>query len=361
MSESGAFLKCVSTLPFAHDGELHDGLVKKQIKYCKDKCASRDCLTFLQKPPGHYSCSKGFSCLPVTIGDTHLVINGIIDADNNHGFTGERRNQYRANISTRKDIDEAILNIEAGLKQFAGAANEGARDAVSFFHDIRTSVGVVLSWSQKLIALSPGASFEEKLDAAEPSTHNLFRAINLLQEQLELADIYANPAAITYGHKRSSSLTGFWYRMVKLFEPRAAGRGIDIRFLAHGNEVDVKAYNSIQFLPLILLDNAIKYSFKGKTIYVELSIVAGGISIAVSSFGKTVAPEYRAKIFEKHVRGPNGMEENPEGMGMGLYIAEKIVTAHGFQLYYEHPSPDVPVGNNKFVVVIPDGHYSVKM
>lgn len=343
----------VARMPFIYGGKRYEGTVLTQPKLCRDKCTNSDCAALPEKIDGHFTCSRGLSCHAFRIAGERVVFFGIIVSELNTVIVGSRRKPYKANVISATEVAEAIDQLDKALSVYSAAASDGERDAVAYFHDIRTSVGIVLSWCQRMIAASPGTTFEEKLNAADRNTHNLFRSINLLQEQLELADIIANPAAITYGQRRPSSLTGFWYRMVKLFEPRASSRGIDIRFQAHGDEITISAFNSFQFLPLILLDNAIKYSYKNRVIYVELSDQGNVISLSVSSFGKTVPREYRTSIFGKHERGPNGIEQNPEGMGMGLFIADQIVKAHGFTIRYEAPDPEVAVGNNKFIVEIP--------
>lgn len=352
LTDPALVILAVSPMPFYYAGNFHDGISRRQPKFCRDKCQVRDCITQIGKPAGHYICSKGFSCFPVREAGIDFLINGLI-ASGNSRATREQREYHKANICSLIDLEACFETIRRAHAVHVNALNQGARDSVAFLHDIRTSVGMVLDWCQRIIAQVPGASFEAKLGIVDQNTSNLFGSINLLREQLELADVIANPHAITYGPRRSSSLTGFWYRMVKLFEPRADGRSIEIRFISHGNEVSVETYSSFQFVPLILLDNAIKYSFSSRSVFVEITGVGDDLLIAVSSYGKTVPADYRDRIFDKHVRGPNGIEENPDGMGMGLYIAKQIIQAHGFDMYYEAPVPDNQIGNNKFVVRIP--------
>jgi len=231
------------------------------------------------------------------------------------------------------------------------AANEQVRDSVAFLHDIRTSVGIVLSWCQKLIAKQRGGSFEEKLGEVDGETANLFNSINLLQEQLELADIIANPASIAYGKKHRSGVNGFIFKMVKLFEPQAERRGVSIKL--HGyTEAEMEAYNSFQFIPLILLDNAVKYSFTNRKIDVSLKEIGDLVSITVSSYGRLVPEDYRVRIFDKYIRGPRAVEQTLHGMGLGLFMARAIAQAHDTDITYcPHPSTG-EVGNNSFSIAV---------
>ncbi len=354
------FAKCTSPFPFYADGQFYNGREVAQPKYCSDKCEVRDCTKLIGKPFSHHTCSKGFSCYPLQVGQKQIVLNGLITSGVNNQMTGDRRKNYRQNIVEVERIARGVENIHAGHRLLLQASNQGAKDSVAHFHDIRTSVGVVLSWCEQLIDSTPGINFEQKLKGANEQTRNLFGSINLLQEQLELADIIANPSAITYGQQKWSSLTKFWYRMVKLFEPRARSEKLAIYFWGKGEEIQVKAFNSIQFLPLILLDNAIKYSQPYKTIYVNLDTQGDNLLVAVRSFGQTVPHDFTEQIFEKNVRGPTGIATSPEGMGMGLFIARQIAAAHGFRLYYFNPKPEVTVGENVFILEIPKGSFTAQ-
>jgi signal transduction histidine kinase len=97
-------------------------------------------------------------------------------------------------------------------------------------------------------------------------------------------------------------------------------------------------YNAPEMLPLIngdknrlrqvfinIIDNAIKYSNPGCTVNVEASEVEGGVQIVVEDNGcgikESDLPRIKTKFFKaNHTR---------RGSGIGLAVADEIVTMHG--------------------------------
>jgi signal transduction histidine kinase len=212
-------------------------------------------------------------------------------------------------------------------------------------------VGVVLSWCQKVIDKQPGGvSFEEKLKVADFETLNLFKSINLLQEQLALANIIANPDTVKYGKIHRSKIHPFILKHVRLFEPLANDNKCTISLKGH-TEAEIATYNSFQFIPLILIDNAVKYSLKNNDIIVKLREEGADVTISVTSYGRIVPIDYREKIFEKYIRGPNVEKDYPDGMGVGLYIAQLIAMAHGAKILYSC-SGSGSIGYNEFCLTI---------
>lgn len=76
-----------------------------------------------------------------------------------------------------------------------------------------------------------------------------------------------------------------------------------------------------------LLDNGLKYSGSGDP--VELSLIDAGseVEIKVSDRGIGLDAETKDRIFEAFGRGANA--EHYQGIGLGLYISQRIVSRHG--------------------------------
>ena len=82
-----------------------------------------------------------------------------------------------------------------------------------------------------------------------------------------------------------------------------------------------------------LLDNAVNYTSKGKvTVYYEL--INNFLKINVKDTGAGISEEYKQKIFQKFSRGSTTVGMNPNGSGLGLYIAKKVVEGNGGEMSF---------------------------
>lgn len=112
---------------------------------------------------------------------------------------------------------------------------------------------------------------------------------------------------------------------------------------------DSYCYESIEFIPLILLDNALKYSSPHSTISIEISQLYSKAKIKVKNIGPIVKDKSRDRIFEKFFRGESAIKFSKEGIGMGLWIAQQILETHQSKLcYYKDDAKTNPIGLNIF-------------
>jgi len=83
-----------------------------------------------------------------------------------------------------------------------------------------------------------------------------------------------------------------------------------------------------------LLDNACKYSVPGSAVTVSIDSQDEWVAIRTSNSGSFIRPSERSHIFERFYRGTETRHWAP-GSGLGLYVARKIVHAHGGSLDLE--------------------------
>ncbi len=83
----------------------------------------------------------------------------------------------------------------------------------------------------------------------------------------------------------------------------------------------------------ILIDNAIKYSPEGSTIYIRVFEQRGHVGFEIKNEGERIPEEKLPKLFERFFRADTSRTNSAKnGYGLGLSIAKKIVDVHHGEL-----------------------------
>lgn len=97
-----------------------------------------------------------------------------------------------------------------------------------------------------------------------------------------------------------------------------------------------------------LLSNAIKYTPAGGAVSFAAGLDNGDVWLRVSDTGRGIAPEEQARIFEPFYRSQRD-HRFPQGLGLGLTIAQDLIVAHGGKLEVESQ----PGQGSQFTVRLP--------
>jgi signal transduction histidine kinase len=113
----------------------------------------------------------------------------------------------------------------------------------------------------------------------------------------------------------------------------------DTQILAHTSGINVELTNCetattngdahrLRQLLLNLADNAVKYNDPKGYISMSLRCAGDSAELAISNTGPGVPPELAPRVFDRFFRGDPAHSTNVEGCGLGLSIAQWIVSAH---------------------------------
>lgn len=91
----------------------------------------------------------------------------------------------------------------------------------------------------------------------------------------------------------------------------------------------IKADESkIRQVMMNLIDNALYYTPVEGTVDVSLKKTTGGIVFEVKDSGIGVPKDDQPKLFAKMYRASNAQKVRPDGTGLGLYLAKKVILGH---------------------------------
>ena len=96
-----------------------------------------------------------------------------------------------------------------------------------------------------------------------------------------------------------------------------------------------------------LFDNAVRHA--ESQVSISLTTIGPWVRLAVDDDGPGVAPEDRAKVFERFTRLQEGRARDSGGSGLGLALCKRIVESHGGRIFVESSE----LGGASFVVELP--------
>ncbi|SRR5579885_211898 len=213
--------------------------------------------------------------------------------------------------SRRRAALEHLADDYKLLQLFLGVVGHELRNPVSF---IRIAAGF----------LKTEASLDGELaEAVNRIDQSAARAIKLAQELVDAtrarlgSGIVIRPKRVDLGALAAS--------VVQQFSASYPRRQITIE----GGEGCLANADPDRMLQALtnLVENALRYGRPDAPIVVSARSASDGVRIQVANQGQPIAPELIPRLFDPFSRGAS--DKYQEGLGLGLYIADQIVRAHG--------------------------------
>ncbi len=190
-------------------------------------------------------------------------------------------------------------------------------------HEIRTPLNAIIGFSQLLSEDLPGQSKQQCISNIQKGSYQL---LHLIDDILVLSKIEAGQFELT---KRVFNLKEIFSELYDTFSIIALTknkREVEIKYEIEGDGIllNTDPFRLKQALSN-LIDNAIKFTTHGN---ITFSCRRDGYKLlfTVSDTGIGIPPEDQKIIFERFARFDyDGM--NPDGTGIGLSIAQKIISS----------------------------------
>lgn len=177
-------------------------------------------------------------------------------------------------------------------------------------------------------------------DVTKEQKHLLNEAFVSSERMVRLISDFLNVSRLQTGkfviEKRSVNLGQLVQREVDSLKQNASARGLEFIYKQPKNlsplEIDE---NKIQQVIMNFCDNAIYYSKEKGKIVVTLQRVDGCVEFKVSDRGIGVPEDEQAHLFNKFFRATNARRARPDGTGVGLFLAKKVIDAHDGSIIFE--------------------------
>lgn len=186
---------------------------------------------------------------------------------------------------------------------------------------------------QRLRGAPADAGLQQSLEILERSVTRMSR---LLDETLDVSVIQSGFLTV---HRRPSSVSQILRRAAQLFEAQALQAGVKIIIdCGEPLEAVVDAERVAQVLEN-LLANALRHTPAGGTIVITAHAEPEHVLVGVHDTGCGLSPQQVEALFQPFSVAGVPAEATRFSHGLGLYISNGIIEAHGGRLWCESPGP----------------------
>jgi signal transduction histidine kinase len=231
------------------------------------------------------------------------------------------------NAHLQQKIDTATVELRtsnARLKRLDAAKDEFLSMAS---HQLRTPLTSVKGYLSMMIDGDVGKISATQRQVLEEAFSSSERMVHLIHDFLNVSRLQTGKFMLEFGDVNLAQLVA---EEVKGLDRVAMSRSMKLDFInTAGDDILRLDDTKIRQVVMNYIDNAIYYSHPDTTITIELSKSADDIVLKVKDTGIGVPKAEQAHLFGKFYRATNARKQRPDGTGVGLYLAKKIITAHG--------------------------------
>jgi len=201
-------------------------------------------------------------------------------------------------------------------------------------HEVRTPLnGLILETQLRKLHLAKGNSAAFSMDKmqamVERDERQIQSLIRLIEDMLDVSRIRTGKLSIRTSAFDLAELVG---NLLESFSAQIAAAESSVTYTAEEPVIGVWDEFRIEQVIANLLTNALRYGAR-KPIEVRVYAVAGQARVEVRDQGIGISPENQRRIFQQFERV--AANHAIHGLGLGLFISEQIVAAHGGEIVVE--------------------------
>lgn len=186
-------------------------------------------------------------------------------------------------------------------------------------HELKTPLAVIMGFADELKSDKKNSKYVENIK------YESERMNKLISNLLDLSKLENKVNIENYKEENISKIIE---KIVLTFEGIAFENNISIDTNIEKDIMFKCSKDEIEKLISIILDNAIKHSYKGSIILVNVNKEKNDVIINIINSGDSINKGDEEKIFERFYRADKSRKRDANRYGLGLAIAKNIVNNH---------------------------------
>lgn len=237
------------------------------------------------------------------------------------------------NAALKHRIDDATKELQHTNKKLHELDKSKDEFISMASHQLRTPLTSVKGYISMVLEGDMGKISSQQRQVLEQAYDSSQRMVFLIGDFLNVSRLQTGKFELEISQVNFAELIK---EEVEMLTDTARSRNIILEYkkpasnlMAEGDE------NKLRQVMMNFIDNAIFYSPSGGKVSIRLHKEAAGIIFKVTDTGIGVPKDEQSNLFTKFFRATNARQQRPDGTGIGLYMAKKVVVAHGGTILFE--------------------------
>ncbi len=233
--------------------------------------------------------------------------------------------QQRIDVATKelRESNAQLHRLDVVKDEFVSMAS----------HQLRTPLTSVKGYISMLLDGDAGKLTETQQKLLSEAFKSSERMVGLIGDFLSVSRVQTGRFVI---EMHPNDLGQLVQQEVESLHEMARTHSLTLRYVQPKKPVKVNIdEEKIRQIIMNFIDNAVYYTHPGGTIKVNLAVEGNEALLTVTDNGIGVPAAEQAKLFAKFFRATNARKQRPDGTGVGLYLAKKVISGHKGKLIFE--------------------------
>ena len=266
----------------------------------------------------HLHCSAGYAA-PILRGKQIAGILVVGYAEPDRRFVDADRAILAGSAALCATLFESV-----GLQHELRASNKVKAEFISTVsHELRTPLNAIIGYCDLLFEGLMGEVNDEQRDALARLKRHAVEFAELIGAILEVDRLEGAYISVDWAecdldvffHQLETSIPEYWRK-----------GGVELRFEGRAGRKIRTDPEKLKLSLRNLIHNALKFTPSGSVV-VEMAVTPGTVLFAVRDTGMGIPPEVRESLFQMFQPGERSDNRRRGGLGLGLYLADRMVKA----------------------------------
>lgn len=328
------------------DGMMEAGKYIIPLSFCCTNCCKGKCNEFYKnirqrEKNRFYTCPYGMS---VYLSSSGTVFSCMRERNSYQKDKAKAIPHEEKNYNPLLDAQQLLTLIDASTLnfEFEKSLNEKRASLDSISHEVKQLNAQIKDHSDTILQTYKLDQDDVQLSASDivalqEKIRTIYFSSSMIASRFSLYDYEKSPQALTQGKAYTCNVYGKFDKIRRIL--KGYMRKSTVVSINSGSFLHITAYPSFEMVPLLLLENSVKYSY-GHNDEVSINFREEPnqkLVVTISSYSPYCSKEESTQIFEKGFRGKNAKKIS-DGSGIGLYFVKILCDLHNIEISAESDS-----------------------